>query len=70
MLNGLGDNPDVYFVHSYYMKCKNNNNVIATCEYGDQLTASICSENIYGTQFHPEKSQEYGIRILENFCSI
>ena len=70
LLNGLGENPDVYFVHSYYMKCKNNNNVIATCEYGDQLTASICNENIYGTQFHPEKSQEYGIRILENFCSI
>ena len=52
------------------MKCKNNCNVIATCEYGDELTASICNENIYGTQFHPEKSQEYGIRILENFCSI
>ena len=70
LLNGLPENPDVYFVHSYYMKCKNNNNVIATCEYGDQLTASISNENIYGTQFHPEKSQEYGIRILENFCSI
>ena len=70
LLNGLPENPDVYFVHSYYMKCMNNNNVIATCEYGEPLTAAICSENIYGTQFHPEKSQEYGIRILENFCSI
>jgi len=70
LLNGLPENSDVYFVHSYHMKCKNNSNVIATCEYGDQLTASICKENIYGTQFHPEKSQEHGIRILENFCSI
>lgn len=70
LLNGLPENSDVYFVHSYHMKCKNNSNVIATCEYGDELTASICNENIYGTQFHPEKSQEYGIRILENFCSI
>ena len=70
LLNGLPENSDVYFVHSYHMKCKNNSNVIATCEYGDELTASICNENIYGAQFHPEKSQEYGIRILENFCSI
>jgi imidazole glycerol-phosphate synthase subunit HisH len=70
LLSGLPKNPDVYFVHSYYMKCKNNDNVIATCEYGDQLTASISKDNIFGTQFHPEKSQDYGIRILENFCSI
>ena len=70
LLDDLPEDPDVYFVHSYYMKCKNNNDIIATCEYGEQLTASICNGNIYGTQFHPEKSQEYGIQILENFCSI
>ena len=70
LLNGLPENADVYFVHSYYMKCKNSKNIIATCDYGDQLTASISNENIYGTQFHPEKSQEHGLHILENFCSI
>ena len=70
LLNGLPKKPDVYFVHSYFMKCENESDVIATCNYGEQLTASICNENIYGTQFHPEKSQECGIHIFENFCSI
>jgi len=67
LLKGLPENADVYFVHSYYMNCKNKLDVIATCEYGEPLTAAVHRENIFGTQFHPEKSQDYGLRILENF---
>ncbi len=69
LLKGLPDGSDVYFTHSYYMKCNNDDDVIANCQYGVPLTAAIHSENIFGTQFHPEKSQDYGLRILENFVN-
>jgi len=57
----------VYFVHSYYgTDCKEN--VIAMTEYGTDITAAVAKENIYGTQFHPEKSGDVGMRILKAFC--
>lgn len=59
----------VYFVHSYYGKnCEES--VIATCEYSKQLTAAVASDNIYGMQFHPEKSGETGLKILKAFSEI
>ncbi len=59
----------VYFVHSYYGKnCEKS--VIATCEYSKQLTAAVASDNIYGMQFHPEKSGETGLKILKAFSEI
>jgi glutamine amidotransferase len=61
--------PDVYFVHSYFLQYHNVSDVIATCEYGGSVTAAICKDNIFATQFHPEKSQDYGLQILENFLS-
>lgn len=64
------ENADFYFVHSYYMSCKNQDDVIATFEHGGEFTAAVHKENIYGMQFHPEKSQTYGLQILENFISI
>ncbi len=67
--DGLPEDPDVYFVHSYYMKCDNPEDVIATTCYGGSadLTAAVHKENIFCTQFHPEKSQTYGLKILSNF---
>ncbi len=57
----------VYFVHSYYAAdCENS--VIATAEYGAELTAAVESGNIYGCQFHPEKSGDTGLKILRAFC--
>lgn len=57
----------VYFVHSYYATdC--DENVIATCEYLTQLTAAVQNKNIYGCQFHPEKSGKVGLNILKAFC--
>ena len=59
----------VYFVHSYYGKnCESS--VIATCEYSSELTAAVASDNIYGMQFHPEKSGETGLKILKAFSEI
>ncbi len=60
-------NPDFYFVHSYYMACDQPLDVEATCEYGGTVTAAIRKSNIFATQFHPEKSQDHGLMVLENF---
>ncbi|MFM9945902.1 MAG: imidazole glycerol phosphate synthase subunit HisH [Bacteroidia bacterium] len=67
LFNRLPANPDFYLVHSYYMKCNNTENIVATYEYGQTVTAAILKDNIFATQFHPEKSQDYGLVILENF---
>lgn len=59
----------VYFVHSYYgADC--DESLIATTEYGAEITAAVASGNVYGTQFHPEKSGEVGLAILRAFCEI
>ena len=58
----------VYFVHSYYgADCKD---VVATAEYGANLTAAVAKDNVYGCQFHPEKSGETGLNILKAFCEL
>ena len=59
----------VYFVHSYY-GADSKQNVIATAEYGADLTAAISKDNVYGCQFHPEKSGEVGLKILKAFSEI
>jgi glutamine amidotransferase len=56
-----------YFVHSYNFICQNKKDVLATCNYQQSITAIVGKENIIGTQFHPEKSQEVGLEILKNF---
>lgn len=59
----------VYFVHSYYgANCEKS--VIATAEYGVELTAAVADKNVYGCQFHPEKSGEVGLKILKAFCEL
>ncbi len=67
LFNGVPARPDFYFVHSYYMKCDQQNDVDAVCDYGGPVTAAVRKNNIFATQFHPEKSQDYGLKILENF---
>ncbi len=59
-----------YFVHSYYVKCFNENQSIATCMFGNNFTCVLNKENIYGTQFHPEKSLKFGMKVLENFSKL
>lgn len=70
LFRGLPDLVNVYFVHSYHMDCSNSNDIIATCNYGQKVTAAVHKENIFGTQFHPEKSQDIGLKVLENFLQL
>lgn len=69
LYEGIPDNSDFYFVHSYYF---NTDREYATgiCDYGISFIASVQKENIFAVQFHPEKSQTYGLKIIENFVNL
>ena len=56
-----------YFVHSYHVVCNNEKNILATTNYDRTFTCSIYKDNIYGVQFHPEKSHKFGMKLLKNF---
>lgn len=59
-----------YFVHSYHVKCDNPINSLLTTNYGYEFDSAIQNENVFGAQFHPEKSHKYGIQLLSNFANI
>ena len=58
---------DFYFTHSYYVDCKDENDILSLSNYGRNFVSSFSKDNIMGTQFHPEKSHPEGFKILENF---
>lgn len=59
-----------YFVHSYYVDCANESDLLASCHYGFDFAAAVQHENIFATQFHPEKSHKYGLLVMKNFVAI
>ena len=61
---------DYYFVHSYYFNCKNKENILAETNYGIDFPSIVNKENIYGLQFHPEKSSDQGLDIIKNFIKL
>ena len=61
---------DYYFVHSYFFDCKYNKNIIGTTNYGKNFTSFVSKENIYGVQFHPEKSSKQGLELIKNFLKL
>lgn len=67
---GLGERADFYFVHSYRMVCAEAGDVAGWCEYGEPFVAAVQKGRIYGTQFHPEKSQSNGLKVLKNFIEL
>jgi glutamine amidotransferase len=67
LLAGIAPQAHAYFVHSFEFKPTLPDDLIATTDYGGALTAMVGNENIAGTQFHPEKSQATGLKLLENF---
>lgn len=67
VLADLGDDPHAYFVHSYGLSAEDDGNIAAVTDYGYPLTAAVARDNIFGTQFHPEKSQRVGLQILSNW---
>lgn len=70
LFQGIPDQSYVYFVHSYYLKAKDDHDVAATTHYSTLIHASVEHDNIFGCQFHPEKSGEIGLTILKNFNSL
>lgn len=70
ILSGLGENPYVYFVHSYYLEAENPEDVAAYTEYGKRLDIAVERGNVSATQFHPEKSGAAGMKILDNFIKL
>ena len=69
LFKNLSNDKHFYFVHSYHFVTSTEINVAASTLYQDEITAAVIKDNIFGTQFHPEKSQTNGIKILENFIN-
>jgi len=63
-------NPEFYFVHSYHLVCNDEKDILATTNYGYDFISSIQKNNIFGLQFHPEKSLKSGLKIIENFIGL
>ena len=70
LMHGLYNNSRFYFLHSYYFQCTSIENDIAETEYGIPFTSVVNSNNIFGVQFHPEKSHGNGIQVLNNFAKL
>ena len=70
LFRGMSKQEYVYFVHSYYLEAEDENIVAATTEYGTHIHASVETGNIFACQFHPEKSSETGLHILQNFVNL
>lgn len=70
LMEGIPNGTDFYFVHSYHFIAKDSSDVIATTPYCDSFNSVIQHQNIFGVQFHPEKSQRPGFQILKNFLNI
>ena len=64
------EKPILYFVHSYHLIPENREHVLAEVDYGARMVVAVQKDNIYGVQFHPEKSQQVGLQILSNFSKI
>ena len=67
LFKGLPKRPDLYFVHSYHSVCADESHVAATCPYAGGFTAAVEKAPVFAVQFHPEKSQRFGLKILKNF---
>ncbi|MAS52604.1 MAG: imidazole glycerol phosphate synthase subunit HisH [Flavobacteriales bacterium] len=70
LLKGLNPEKGFYFLHTYYFSCNNQEDVLTSTVYGERYTSAINHENIYGVQFHPEKSHSNGVQLLKNFANL
>ncbi len=68
LVAGITTTQRYYFVHSFHAVCANTKDILMTCDYGYEFAAAVCRGNIYGVQFHPEKSHDFGMQILNNFA--
>lgn len=70
LFNDFEDEARFYFVHSYYVQCEYKENILASTEYGHPFSSAVCKDNIFGVQFHPEKSHRFGMMLFKNFLEI
>jgi imidazole glycerol-phosphate synthase subunit HisH len=70
LFKGIDDNAFFYFVHSYYVRPEDKETIAAVTEYGSDFTSMVWKDNIYAVQYHPEKSQQVGLKFLENFIRL
>jgi glutamine amidotransferase len=70
LFKDMGEEPRFYFVHSYYVKCNDQNNILTSTHYGSDFCSSLVKDNIRGVQFHPEKSHKFGMQLLSNFADL
>ncbi|MDC0917469.1 imidazole glycerol phosphate synthase subunit HisH [Flavobacteriaceae bacterium] len=70
MFNHLDKEIRYYFVHSYYVQCHDKKDILTTTDYGHSFTSMVEKGNIYGAQFHPEKSHAFGLELLTNFANL
>ena len=70
LFKNVADEIHFYFVHSYHLNPENSEHVLGLSNYGYDFAAVVCKDNLWGVQFHPEKSQNMGLKILKNFCKI
>ncbi|MEN8170715.1 MAG: imidazole glycerol phosphate synthase subunit HisH [Pseudomonadota bacterium] len=70
LFSGLEDAAKFYFLHSYFFECANSSQSIAISNYGVDFSCAVNSNNVYGVQFHPEKSHHFGVQLLKNFSDI
>ena len=70
LFDGIADGTNYYFVHSYHFRVANEENIATVTPYCGEFVSSVIKDNIVGTQFHPEKSQKAGFKLIKNFLSI
>ena len=70
LFEGLGQHERFYFLHSYHLECAQPGQVLATTDHGGRFTSAVHAGNVFGVQFHPEKSHQAGMRLLRNFAAL
>ena len=70
IIDCISENSRFYFLHSYYFVCNNQDDILTTTQYGITCASSVNNNNIYGIQFHPEKSHSNGVQLLKNFANL
>lgn len=70
LFKGLENDAIFYFLHSFYFECNRSQDILATSDYGISFTSAVNHDNVYGIQFHPEKSHHYGEELLHNFAKL